>query len=305
MKEESPHFLNLQLEAANEKNSCDRLTELATQNTTLARIVAQNPSATPELLRQLSTARDIKTRLYVTANPHTPRDVLLKLGRSFPEQLLRNPVFSFLLLENPSLLSDLLDEMPLNTLQDILKFEGLPAYVLQKFARHHDVWVRAAIAFNPNTPVTLLEELAIDRDVVRQSAAHNLNTPRSILEKLAKDISWLVRQAVAANPSTPHNTLEELSWDNQWHIRVAIASNPNTPTRILETFRWDNDWGMRQALAQNPNTPVRILEQLALDKDFEIRRDVAKNPSTPLSAIEELIRNQDFTVCFYRRQPNF
>lgn len=295
----------LKCEAANPITSSDRLTELATRSTVLARIVAQNPNATPELLRQLSAARDIKTRLYVTANPNTPRDVLLKLGRSFPEQLLRNPVFSFLLLENPNLLSDLLDEMPLNTLQDILKFEGLPAYVLQKFARHQDVWVRAAIAFNPYTPVTLLEELATDREAIRQSVAHNHNTPHNILEKLAKDISWLVRQAVAANPSTPQNTLEELSWDNQWHIRVAIASNPNTPTQILEKFRWDNDWGMRQALAQNPCTPVRILEQLASDSDFQIRRDVAKNPSTPVCAIDKLLTSQDFTACFFRRQPNF
>jgi hypothetical protein len=295
----------LKCEAANQNTSSDRLAELASLTTALARIVAQNLSATPELLKKLGAMRDVKTRLYVTANPNTPAHVLLKLGRSFPEQLLRNPRFSLLLLEKPNLLPDFLDEMPLNTLQELLKLEGLPVRVLEKFAKHQDVWVRAAIAFNSNTPVTLLEELASDREAVRQSVAHNPNTPRSILEELAKDINWLVRQAVASNSNTPGSTLEELSWDNQWHIRVAVASNPNTPTQILENFRWDNDRGMRQALAQNPSTPAQILEQLACDNDLEIRREVAKNPNTPVSVLEQWVRDQDFAVCLFRRHPSF
>lgn len=282
----------LKCEAASEQTSSNRLCELASMSTALARIVAKNPNATPELLKNLSVTLDIKTRLYVTANPSTPADVLLKLGNSFPEQLLRNPVFSFLLLEHPHLLPNLLDEMPLNTLQDILKLEGMPIHILEKFAQHQDVWVRAAIAFNAHTPITILEELAKDQDVIRQSVAYNSNAPRNLLKMLAKDINWLVRQAVAQNPNTPQNTLQELSGDNQWHIRVAVASNPNTPTRILETFRWDNDGGMRQALAQNPNTPAKILEQLLWDNDFEIRRDIAKNPNTPVSVLEQLVRGQ-------------
>ena len=293
MKEESSQFLNLELEAANEKTSSDRLTELASVTTDLARIIAKNPSATPELLRKLSASCDFTTRLHVTLNPNTPTDILLELGRSFPEQLLRNPRYPLLLQENPNLLA--------GTLQNLLKLEGLPVYVLEKFAKHQNVWVRAEIAINANTPVTILEELARDRDTVRQSVAHNLNAPKSILQELAKDINWRVRQAVASNPNTAENTLEELSWDNQWHIRVAVASNPSTPTRILDNFRWDNDRGMRQALAQNPNTPTAILKQLAFDKDFEIRQDVGRNPNIPMSVLETLVRDREFAVCFLYR----
>ncbi len=295
----------LKCEAANAHTNSDRLCELASMSTALARIVAKNPSTSPELLRELSTTQDIKTRLYVAANPNTPKDILLILGRSFPEQLIRNPIISLLLLENPNLLPDLLNEMPLNTLQDCLKLEGMPAYVLEKFATHPDVWVRAAVAFNSNTPISVIEELASDQDAVRQSVANNSNTPPILLKQLAKDKSWFVRQAVASNPNTPKNTLEELSWDNHWHIRVAIASNPNTPTRILENFRWKNDRGMCQALAQNPHTPVKILEQLALTQDLDIRREVAQNYSTPVSVLEQLVRNNDFFVSCFRRNPNF
>ncbi|MEW6491452.1 MAG: hypothetical protein AB1589_02715, partial [Cyanobacteriota bacterium] len=295
----------LKCEAANTQTNSDRLFELASMSTALARIVARNPSIPPELLRELSAMHDIKTRLYVTANPNTPKDILLQLGRSFPKQLLRNPVFSLLLLENPNLLPDLLGEMPLNTLQDLLKLEGMPGYVLEKFATHPDVWVRAAVALNFNTPISVIEELTNDRDVVRQSVANNPNAPKSILKQLAKDLNWFVRQAVASNPSTHRNTLEELSWDNHWHIRVAVASNPNTPTRILENFRWDNDRGMCQALAQNPHTPAKILEQLAFTQDVDIRREVAKNQNTPVSVLEQLVRDKNFSVCFFRRNPSF
>lgn len=293
MTEESSQFLNLELEAANEKTSSDRLTELASITTDLARIIAKNPSATPKLLIKLSASCDFTTRLHVTLNPNTPTGVLLELGRAFPEQLLRNPRYPLLLQENPNLLA--------GTLQNLLKLEGLPTYVLEKFAKHHNVWVRAEIAINSNTPATILEELAMDRDPIRQSVAHNLNAPKSILKELAKDINWRVRQAVASNPNTPENTLEELSWDNQWHIRVAVASNRSTPTQILNNFRWDNDRGMRQALAQNPNTPTTILKKLAFDQDFEIRQDVARNPHTPMSVLEALVRDREFAVCFLYR----
>lgn len=293
MKEECPQVLNLELEAANENTSSARLTELASISPNLARIIAKNPGATPELLRKLSVSGDFITRLQVTLNPNTPTDVLLELGRSFPEQLLRNPVYSLLLQENPNLLA--------GSLQNLLKLEGLPVYVLEKFAQHQNVWVRAEIAIHANTPVTLLKELATDLDVVRQSVAHNPHTPKNILKELAKDINWRVRQAVASNPNTSGNTLEELSWDNHWHIRVAVASNPNTPTKILEEFRCNNDRGMRQALAQNPKTPTKILEQLAFDKDFEVRQDVARNPNTPVGVLETLVRDREFAVCFLYR----
>jgi len=59
-------------------------------------------------------------------------------------------------------------------------------------------------ARNPNTPASLLENLAADEDdKVRYGAARNPNTPASALEKLAADEDKDVRSAAAGNPNTP------------------------------------------------------------------------------------------------------
>ncbi len=90
----SAEFLKLRQEAENENTGSDRLVELAQISTELARVVAKNPCATPELLRSLSGSYDTETRPNVAANPNTPTEVLWLLGVQFPQQILDNPIFS-------------------------------------------------------------------------------------------------------------------------------------------------------------------------------------------------------------------
>ena len=54
---------------------------------------------------------------------------------------------------------------------------------------------------NPNTPVSVLEILATDKDYyIRQQVARNRNTPVSLLETLATDEDYYVRYRAAMNP---------------------------------------------------------------------------------------------------------
>ena len=117
MKEESPHFLNLQLEATNEKTSCDRLYELTRVSTELAQLVAQNPGAPAELLEELANRIDVTIRKNVAANPNTPTETLLCLANEFPREVLSNPVFPLLLLEDLNILAHV---SKLNTLWQIV-----------------------------------------------------------------------------------------------------------------------------------------------------------------------------------------
>ncbi|WP_414514888.1 hypothetical protein [Nostoc sp. PCC 9305] len=89
----------------------DDTTPPLTKNVTQAQLVAAEPSTDPELLRELALSTDKITRQSVAGNPNTPSDVLLKLGAEFPSQLLDNPVFPLLLLENLNLVA----EIPLPT----------------------------------------------------------------------------------------------------------------------------------------------------------------------------------------------
>ncbi len=93
-------------EARSTHTLADRLEELAVQSTALARLVACNDSAMPELLEQLSHHSDATVRKWVCAHANAPPEVLGKLGGQFPQQLLDNPALDFMILENPNLLGN-------------------------------------------------------------------------------------------------------------------------------------------------------------------------------------------------------
>ena len=78
-------------EAADETTSSERLTALAEESATLARIVAKNPSAPVGILHALSRSEDNATRKCVVLNPRAPYDVLSDLENQFPEVFVNNP----------------------------------------------------------------------------------------------------------------------------------------------------------------------------------------------------------------------
>ncbi|MEH2242596.1 hypothetical protein [Nostoc sp.] len=129
------------------------------KNVTQAQLVAAEPSTYPELLRELALSPDQKTRQSVAGNPNTPPNVLLKLGAEFPSQLLDNPVFPLLLLENLNLVA----EIPLPSLRSILRQENVPVYILEQVADRADLEVQLGLVKNVQTPKEVLNRLTQSR----------------------------------------------------------------------------------------------------------------------------------------------
>jgi pentose-5-phosphate-3-epimerase len=328
MEELLSGYLNLQQEATNEKTSCDRLKELAALSTDLARRVAANLSSPTQLLRTLANSRDATTRSYVAANPNTPTEVLLHLGGEFPEQLLNNPIFSLLWLENPNLV----DEMPFTTLVNLLKQELVPVFVLEQAAIRCDRKVQLAVTMNAQTPRTVLEKLVQGDDTqVAEAAQLHVNWAGELpqawdedahkaiqtavlhpknqkyIEELAKlglipefIVDRLPRngygdkflEAVARGVNNLPHLLEQLARDQKWEFRAAVATNPNTPVSLLDLLAGDEDLIVRKNVATNPNTPVTLLNLLAGDTYSMVRREVAKNSNTPRNLLEQLALDQ-------------
>jgi hypothetical protein len=326
-------YLSLQQEAANEHTSRERLQTLANIGVDLARRVANNASAPADLLQKLANSKDATTRSHVAANPNTPSEVLLHLGREFPQQLLNNPIFALLWLENPNLI----DEMPFTTLVTLLKQEQVPVFFLEQAASHLDWEVRLAVATNAQTPRTTLEALVQCTDVnLAQVAQLHVNwagemnegweevanqvilftvlhpTNLKYIKELAK-ISLIPEfildrvpetwcgdkflEVVASNANNFPHILEALARNNKWEFRRAVASNPNTPISLLHQLAMDDDLMVRAAVASNPNTPASLLHRLAVDNYGTVRREVAKNPNTPTSLLEQLTRDKHNLVC--------
>jgi hypothetical protein len=139
--------------------------------------------------------------------------------------------------------------------------------VLQHLAGHWYDDVIIAVAGNPNTAPTTLQELARSDDSIDE-----------------------VLVAVAGNPNTQPSTLQELArlditTDD---VLVALAGNPNTPRQLLITFAQEGKAPVRCRVATNPSMPPEALMELASDQGFYIRREVAKNLNTPPATLHKL-----------------
>ncbi|NJL63319.1 MAG: HEAT repeat domain-containing protein [Methylacidiphilales bacterium] len=309
----SSRLLTLVQEAASETTSHQRLEELARMNVELGRVVAANISATPELLQELSYSDDGEIRKAVTSNPNTPTDVLLPMGAEFPEELLENPVFSLLLLENPNLL---LTEIPEETQVSLLKLANIPDAFVQWALTSRRANIMYAVAMNPKTSKLDLQKLIAEASKhwvtsrVPNVAKLHVNWAGemtagwddfvlSILQKrqLFKDCiheeqfceTSLWQMGVIPDsflPSLHRNSLAQIArhYDTPAQTIAAIWQNPKTLIKKILI-----------AIAGNINTPVHILEKLAGDRDGWVRRTVFQNPSTP-NAIFQIFHEYEVAI---------
>ncbi|MBW4603797.1 MAG: hypothetical protein KME29_30600 [Calothrix sp. FI2-JRJ7] len=161
----------------------ERLIKLAGMSTELARAVAANPNAPPNLLQKLSKFDDLETRQNVAGNPNTAIDILLKLGKDFPEEFLNNPILGLLVLENPNFLESILT----NTFIELLRVGDVPLFVEWGFkAPTCSNWCLAIVS-NPNTTKEVL--------------FHVLQP--HVYFYFYSSLDWRERYAVAQNPNIP------------------------------------------------------------------------------------------------------
>ena len=116
-----------EIEAQQASTSAKRLEVLSQKSIMAKRLVAKNPSAPAELLQKLANDSDIEVRKAITSNPNTPRELLLQFGKAFPDELLNNPIFDLLLLEN----NYLQRTIPESSYKELLKKEDISLSLLK------------------------------------------------------------------------------------------------------------------------------------------------------------------------------
>lgn len=245
-----------------------------------ARVVAEDISTDPELLQELAHSQDIATRIAVAANPNTPADALLILGAEFPTQLVENPVFSLLLLENPNLVA----EIPLPTLRSILRLDNVPQIILEQAVHKADVEVQLALANNIQTSKKVLERLTKSRDAqVAESARLHVNFAGELTEGYEEK----AREVIQGNMSLPYR--DERNILNALAVLAQICPIPHY---IIEYWVKNSGYeGLCSTLANSPATSPNILKQLACHQDAQIRYYVARNPSIPTDVVFQLLND--------------
>jgi hypothetical protein len=152
--EEPQESLRFQ-EAVTPKAPLPRLLAFSWQSKENARRLAKDPQAPEGLLSSLARHPDPVCQKLVAQNPNTPRRVLFELGARHPRQLLQNPVFSLLLLEDP----DLLQKLPAKCARGLLAQREVPLLLLEYAARDPMPWMREAAARHPALPEDLRQRI--------------------------------------------------------------------------------------------------------------------------------------------------
>ncbi|WP_448266063.1 hypothetical protein [Nostoc sp. DSM 114159] len=271
------------------------------------------------VLEELSLHPQPEVREAVAKNPNTPTEVLLKLGKEFPDAITANPIFNLLLLENPES-----HFVRLSLARSTTTSES----AIAQLSKIEDKEILCAVAGNPKTPLHILERLVVegpplfcdhenadesDFDGLFTAIAQNLNTSESLLLQLAEDGSWNIKIAIAENPKTPLSLLNTFA---DWRgLHKTIARNPQAPSAILEKLAGENEKEIRDLVKNHPNvsetaiaiinfiegkpgTSIDLLERLASDRRVSVRRLVATHPSTPAKVLEKLAQDTDEDVPF-------
>ncbi|MBW4506491.1 MAG: hypothetical protein KME64_08280 [Scytonematopsis contorta HA4267-MV1] len=292
-------MLTPELEAANTNTSPERLNELLQKSPELAAVIANNENTSPELLQELSTSEDEQIRQAVAANPNTPTDVLFKLGEEFPQELLDNPVFSLLLLENPNFMQDI----PEATLVNLIKLPSIPDSFLQWVLNSsNEPQILFFITMNPKVSKEDLQKLINkfqrhwNSEQIQQVAKLHVNWSGEMEWGWEEAALEVVQKRQLYKDRIVHKELSEYSL---WQIGVIpesflttldfktitkIAQHPETPGYILQALLKNPRAAInkvRVAIASNLNTPVHLLEELAGDENKRVRRNVFLNPNTP------------------------
>lgn len=271
--------------------------------------IATDDRTSADLLTQLATDEDAEIRQAVASNPNTPQDVLLMLGKEFPEAIVANPIFTISLLEN--------HESQFCSLS-LARSSTTSGEILANLAQLPDEEILCAIALNPNTPIAILEQLfqhppkfykyddPDDSDFYRlfSCIAKNPNIPESLLIQLADCSGGNIQYAIAEHPNTPVAILEKFaSWRNST-MHQAILRNNHAPTVVLEKLAGEHE-DIRNLVKAHPNasemalaivefmedrpgTPVHLLEKFATHSSPQVRQLVAEHPHTPPHILELL-----------------
>jgi hypothetical protein len=242
---------------------------------------ASDENTSIKRLKELINTKNGKIRSAVAQNPNTPPDILLKLFDEFPLHVLNNPVFEFLLIENPNFYDELFQVN-----RDVFNEDGLPSSFLKWGVNHCDEAIRIAVAKSPNTPQHFLVELAQDEHTdVRCKVARNYNTPKDILDKLSDDNCLNVRIGVAGNPYTSESVLEKLAIDKDYQVRSKVAAHEKTPIAILEQLASDKSAIVRLAALDNPLMPIALFNSL-MEKLVASNIKIIEDYKLPLLFIE-------------------
>jgi len=238
----------------------------------LPRVIAAAHLQTPEtVLRGLAADADAEVLWALASNPSTPPDVLEELyssGRHLPgvyagDEMVYFPRWFLPGFEDPSTAST---------------FEDVP--------------VSVAVAANPSTSLTIVDEVVTNGEHLEITAlvTHQLERLRpAAWEALASRLllrdgaeSW--GTLAITHRTCPIGILKQLTASRHSEFATAVngvlALRPDAGVDVHDELAHHADPWVRWAVASNPGVGLSVLRQLATDSNPMVRTAVLENPAS-------------------------
>jgi pentose-5-phosphate-3-epimerase len=304
-------------ESANMDTPPHCLAELA-RTERLQIVVAGNPATPPNVLVQLSTAKDAAIRRAVVQNPNTPLQTLYALAGEFPQEFLRNPILPLLNMTRPQFVK----EMPTLSWRSLLRFFSLPKGWLRQVQtdttyqrNQEETWQLIQLHTASEIPKQWRQQADSQLRKYRQSLAPSTSPASradfvvfllfvSLFPYTAEMLKeqWLravpvapreVGKALATNAVMSKKTVAQLAQETDTFILRQVARHPYTAEPALTRLATHRDVLVRRAVASNPRTPLKYVQVLASDNNALVRRSAASHPALTEQDQEILVLDED------------
>jgi uncharacterized protein (UPF0147 family) len=191
------------------------------------------------------------------------------------------------------------NDVPQDQKKALLNFKPCSLDVLMALSDAPSREVRALVAANPSTSLSIFKKLINDTEpAVRQYIAGNPKTPHAILVQLKNDPDKTVQWGLPRNPNWSADEIRQM-YDEKATSPMIFASNPGTPIDILEELSLSNDYNVRTSLANNPSINKSIVRRLVQDQRPSVRIMLTYNEATSLETLKDLTQDPDQNVKRY------
>jgi hypothetical protein len=127
-------------EALDPQCAPERLADLAAE---FPLEIAQNPSTPHAALRLIVRSNNAALLRCIAQNPNIPPDLAALLLQKFPYELVENPGWKMILLENPGFLEKNVSQFVISKMLDE---QTLPEILVAQFAAHASPYIRKRVA---------------------------------------------------------------------------------------------------------------------------------------------------------------
>jgi hypothetical protein len=283
--------------------------------------IAANPETDPKTLESLSKSGINYIMEAVAENPNTPIPVLWKLVKFFPHQVVNNPTFNLITLEDSNWITGILAE----DLLEIIQQPNTPNIFRKEAVKHDNYLVRKtaieAEAKNPQTPAKWLEEITLYHGTLHEQVIEHPNITLDSLKKFAtcKKTSIQIETAryCLCDRDKTLNTLSLCQNDVSDIIECVIQNilehdkndsmlillrRPKIHRKYIKMFLENLPYQLQLALARDKTTSPEVLDELMSNSScsdplqFQICQALAYNPGTSVNTLDKLIDGKHKTI---------